>query len=30
MKNLITGGAGSIGSAVVRLAAARGDEIVNL
>ena len=30
MKLLVTGGAGFIGSAVVRLAVARGDEVVNL
>lgn len=30
MKILITGGAGFIGSAVVRLAIARGHEVVNL
>ena len=30
MKLLVTGGAGFIGSAVVRLAVARGHEVVNL
>jgi dTDP-glucose 4,6-dehydratase len=30
MKILVTGGAGFIGSAVVRLAVARGHEVVNL